>query len=25
MIPIAMPTISALGLITFIGTWNDYF
>jgi len=25
MIPIALPTISALGLITFIGTWNDYF
>jgi len=25
MMPIAMPTISALGLITFIGTWNDYF
>ncbi|HWR10461.1 MAG TPA: carbohydrate ABC transporter permease [Rectinemataceae bacterium] len=25
MIPIAMPTISALSLITFIGTWNDYF
>jgi len=25
MIPIAIPTISALGLITFIGTWNDYF
>jgi sn-glycerol 3-phosphate transport system permease protein len=25
MIPIARPTISALGLLTFISTWNDYF
>jgi sn-glycerol 3-phosphate transport system permease protein len=25
MIPIARPTITALGLLTFISTWNDYF
>jgi sn-glycerol 3-phosphate transport system permease protein len=25
MLPIARPTLSALGLLTFIGTWNDYF
>lgn len=25
MIPIARPTIAALGLLTFIATWNDYF
>jgi sn-glycerol 3-phosphate transport system permease protein len=25
MLPIAKPTLAALGLITFIATWNDYF
>jgi sn-glycerol 3-phosphate transport system permease protein len=25
MIPIARPTIAALGLLTFISAWNDYF
>ncbi|MGB8455845.1 MAG: carbohydrate ABC transporter permease [Anaerocolumna sp.] len=25
MLPIAKPTVVTLGLLTFIGTWNDYF
>lgn len=25
MIPMAKPTLITLGLLTFIGTWNDYF
>lgn len=25
MLPIARPTVVTLGLLTFIGTWNDYF
>lgn len=25
MLPMARPTIITLGLLTFIGTWNDYF
>lgn len=25
MLPIAMPTVVTLALLTFIGTWNDYF
>lgn len=25
MLPLARPTITTLGLLTFIGTWNDYF
>lgn len=25
MIPMARPTLITLGLLTFIGTWNDYF